>query len=295
MSLKNLKTFVTVAETGSFSAAAERLFITQSAVSMQIKALEEEWGVDLFDRKVRPPVLNRRGWMLVDPAKALIDQYAQLQATAGTATAELVGSVRIGVVPSAATNLLPEVMARLRRSYPGLTVRAESGLSDELMFKVSQGRLDAAVVTGPNRTEVGMAASLIRTEELKLFAHRDLVLPDPAEMLATRPFIRFSSAIGIGRIVDEALRARGITKLNVIMELDSFEAILEMVHLKLGIAILSEHSTDRRLKGKLSRLSLNPPITRDVELVTRKERLEFPAVGILLEAFRAVAAQPAGS
>ena len=294
MSLKNLRTFVTVAETGSFSAAAERLFLTQSAVSMQIKALEEEWGVTLFDRKLRPPVLNRRGWMLVDPARALVDQYDRLKATAGTATAELVGSVRVGVVPSAATLLLPEVMVRLRRAHPGLTVLAESGLSQELMFKVSQGRLDAAVVTGPDSAEVGIVARLVRREELKLFAHPDLVLPDARDMLATRPFIRFSSTIGIGRIVDEALRARGITKLNAIMELDSFEAILEMVQLKLGIAILPEHSTSRRLTGKLSQLSLDPPITRNLTLVAKKERLEFPAIGVLHQTFQAVASQSPG-
>lgn len=291
MSFKHLKTFVTVAETGSFSAAAERLFVTQSAVSMQIKALEEEWGVTLFDRTARPPILNRRGWTLVDRAKDLVERYDLLKASAATATSELVGTVRVGVVPSAATILLPEVMVKLRKSHPGLTILAESGLSTELLFKVGQGRLDAAVITGPDRLESGMAAEVIRTEELMLFAHPDLVLPDAGEMLAARPFIRFSSAIGIGRIVDEALRARGFTKLNTVMELDSFEAILAMVELKLGIAILSEYSTSRRARGKLARLSLDPPITRNLELVAKKERRDLPAIGVLQQTFRDVARQ----
>lgn len=292
MGIKQLKTLVMIAECGGFSAAAERLFITQSAVSLQMKALEEEWRVTLFDRRTRPPVLNRHGWMLVRRARALVEQYDALKAAAGAPAAELIGSLRIGVVPSAATDLLPEVLLRLRQAHPGLTTHAESGLSAELVFKVGQGRLDAAVVTEPDRLDVGMVAELVRREELKLFAHQDLVLPALEEMLSTRPFIRFSSAMGVGRIVDEALRSRGI-KVNAILELDSIEAILGMVHLGLGIAIIPEHSTSRRLAGSLRGLPLTPPITRNLVLVARREQAELPAIGILSETFRAVAGREA--
>jgi DNA-binding transcriptional LysR family regulator len=294
MAFKHLKTFVMVAETGSFSAAAERLFITQSAVSMQMKALEDEWRVTLFDRKKRPPVLNRRGWTLVPQAKALVEQYEAMKAAAGAAASELIGLIRIGVVPSAATDLLPDVMFSLRRSHPGLTIRAESGLSAELLFKVGQGRLDAAVMTEPDRLEAGVVSELVRSEELKLFAHRDLVRPDAREMLSTCPFIRFSSDMGVGRIVDEALRSRGI-KVNAIVELDSIEAILGMVHLGLGIALIPEHSTSRRRKGPLSVISLVPPIMRNLVLIARREKARFPAIGLLHETFRTVAAKPARS
>jgi DNA-binding transcriptional LysR family regulator len=133
-------------------------------------------------------------------------------------------------------------------------------------------------------------SELVRSEELKLFAHHDLVLSDAREMLSNCPFIRFSSAMGVGRIVDETLRSRGI-KVNAIVELDSIEAILGMVHLGLGIAIIPEHSTSRRLEGTLSEMSLVPPIRRNVVLVARREQLELPAIGILHETFRAVAAK----
>lgn len=294
MAIKHLKTFIMIAEMGSFSAAAERLFITQSAVSMQMKALEEEWRVTLFNRTTRPPVLNRRGWMLVPQAKALVEQYEALKAAAGAAASELIGSIRVGVVPSAATDLLPDVMFRLRQSHPGLTIRAESGLSAELLFRVGQGRLDAAVMTEPDRLEAGIVSELVRSEELKLFARRDLVRPDTHEMLSACPFIRFSSDMGVGRIVDEALRSRGI-KVNAIVELDSIEAILGMVHLGLGISMIPEHSTSRRLKGDLSIISLVPPIMRNVVLVARREKAELPAIGLLHETFRAVAAKPVRS
>jgi DNA-binding transcriptional LysR family regulator len=288
MGIRHLKTLVMIADCGGFSAAAEQLFITQSAVSLQMKALEEEWRITLFDRTTRPPVLNRHGWTLVHRARALIDQYDALRASVHAASPELVGSLRVGVVPSAATSLLPRVLLQLRDVHPGLAIRAESGLSAELMFKVGQGRLDAAVVTGPDRPNIGLATELIREEELKLFAHDDLVLPDTREMLATRPFIRFSGAMGVGQIVEEALRARSI-KVNAILELDSIEAILGMVHLGLGIAILPEHSRTSRQDHPPSELSLEPPIRRNLVLVARREYAEWPAINSLLETFRAVA------
>jgi DNA-binding transcriptional LysR family regulator len=287
MAIKHLKTLIMIAECGGFSAAAERLFITQSAVSMQMKALEDEWRVTIFDRTTRPPVLNRHGWMLIPRARALVDQYDALKA--GAAMHELIGSLRVGVVPSAATALLPHVLLELRRDHPGLTTRAESGLSAELLFKVGQGRLDAAVVTEPDRLDVGMVAELVRTEELKLFAHRDLILSDADEMLRSCPFIRFSSAMGVGRIVDEALRSRGI-KVNAVLELDSIEAILEMVQLGLGIAILPDQATFRHLTGDVSVLSLLPPVQRSLVLVARREYVELPAIRILGETFRSVGA-----
>ncbi|MFT7391998.1 MAG: DNA-binding transcriptional LysR family regulator [Paracoccaceae bacterium] len=286
MDIKRLRTLVMVAETGGFSAAADRLFITQSAVSMQMKALEADWRVTLFDRSTRPPSLTRRGWTLARRARALVEQYELLQSGAGEG--DLVGSLRVGVVPSAATDLLPQAMLRLRSSHPGLTVRARSGLSADLMAMVGQGRLDAAVVTAPDRLEAGMVAERVRSEELKLFARHDLVMADVGRMLESRPFLQFSGAMGVGRIVDEALRARGI-RVNAIAELDSIEAILGMVHLGLGIAILPEHSMAGRAGGDLARIALSPPIRREVALVARRDFMALPEIGLLLETFQAVA------
>lgn len=289
MGIRPLRTLVMIADCGGFSAAAERLFVTQSAVSLQMKALEEAWRVTLFDRTTRPPVLNRQGWSLVQRARPLLDQYDALRASVHAAPSALEGSLRIGVVPSAAAGLLPHVLLRLRESHPALALHAESGLSAELAFKVGQGRLEAAVVTEPERLEIGLTAGLIRQEALKLFAHETLVLPDPREMLASRPFIRFSGAMGVGRIVDEALRARGI-RVNAILELDSIEAILGMVRLGLGIAILPEHSALPGPDSRLRALPFDPAVCRNLVLVARREHAALPAVAFLLETFRSVAA-----
>ena len=95
MNLRHLRTFVTIAETGSFQAAAERLFLTQSAVSMQMKALEETLQAELFDRGKRPPVLSAHGRALLDRARDLVDQVENFRRAAAGGD-ELLGSLTLG-------------------------------------------------------------------------------------------------------------------------------------------------------------------------------------------------------
>lgn len=289
MDFKSLRTFIAVAEAGSFSEAAHRLCVTQSAVSMHIKAMERDWNVTLFDRTSRPPILTQRGWTLLAEARELLARYEKMKVMAGARLQAMAISVRIGVVPSIATELLPEVMRQLNRDHAGLTVRAESGLSADLQFQVSQGRLDAAVVTGMERIEVGMAVDHIRTEELQLFAHPELMKADVHETIRSSPFIRFSSSINIGRIVDEHLRLQGLGNVNAIAELDSVEAILGMVRLQLGVAILPVSLASRLSGVGLAKSSLSPPVVREVIMVARKENAEQPAVAAIRETFQAVA------
>src|SRR5262249_12148555 len=100
MSIRQLRTLVAVADGGSFNVAAQRLYMTQSAVSMQMKALDLDMRTKLFDRTSRPPVLNSSGWRLVDEARQIIERYDALRRLATAPTAGLSGSVRLGVVPS---------------------------------------------------------------------------------------------------------------------------------------------------------------------------------------------------
>ncbi len=281
MGIRQLRTLVAVADTGSFSAAAEALRVTQSAVSLQMKSLEAEWAVELFERSRRPPVLNPCGWHLVRHARALVAQYDALRRPDALAAPALVGHVRVGVIPTAATDLLPPALVRLRQAHPGLTVRAESGLSPELVARVAQGRVEAAIVTAPERIDAGLAARLVRTEALRLHVHRELAAGDVAATLAQVPFIRFSRGMGIGRIIDQALQDRDIA-VDAVAELDSVEAILRMVGLKLGAAILPDAAPAG--DPALVRLALSPPVVRQVVLVARREQAGSPWLQALFEA-----------
>ena len=143
MSIRRLKTLVAVAEEGSFAAAADAVHLSQGAVSMQMKALEEDLQVELFDRSKRPPELNEAGRALVPKARELIELYAgMVDIAAGNAA--FFGSLTIGAVPTALAGLIPKTLAALRDSYPDLRVRVVPGLSADLMTQIERGQLDAA-------------------------------------------------------------------------------------------------------------------------------------------------------
>lgn len=236
MSIRRLKTLVAIAEEGSFAGAAAVVHLSQGAVSMQMKALEEDLRVELFDRGKRPPELNEAGRALVPKARELIALYAGMVESAVGAGA-FFGTLIIGAVPTALSGLIPRTLARLRDAYPDLRVRVVPGLSAELMTQIERGQLDAAVMTEPARPVPHLAWRALAQEPLMLLTPPDTQGSDPLELLRAMPFIRFSREAWVGRDIDDWLRRKGI-RVREVMELDSLDAISTMVYHNLGVSIV---------------------------------------------------------
>ena len=285
MNLRHLETFVIIAETGSFQTAADRMHVTQSAVSMQMKALEDDLETGLFDRSRRPPVLSPAGRALVEPARALLDAAASFreQAQGG---AGIFGTLKLGAIPTATTGILPGALARLQVDHPKLQIRLESGLSVGLEERVASGDLDAAVITLEGRQRPGISVLPILSERLVVVAKSSVCDGKTGEeLLEALPFIRFNKATGIGKVIEQQLQALHID-VRETMELDSIEAILEMVAQGLGVAVVPESSL--RAQGTLAMLTLgDPPLTRDVALIVRKGARKFPLTNELWQALKA--------
>ena len=283
MNLRHLRTFVTIAETGSFQAAAERLFLTQSAVSMQMKALEESLQAELFDRGKRPPVLSALGRALLDRARDLVDQVENFRRAAAGGD-ELLGSLTLGVIPSATTSILPGALARLRDEHPRMQVRIEGGLSTGLEDLVAGGVIDAAVVTEPARLPEGLRSLTVFTEPLLIAAPLQSDGDSGPDLLEKLPFIRFNRGTGVGRIIETTLQTRGI-RVAETMELDSIEAILMMVSRGLGAADVPERSLTDRFRGTVRTFPFGGAgVTRNVGLVVRRRQSETPLVTALYSA-----------
>lgn len=288
MSLRHLKTLVAVADSGSFNAAAERLGVTQSAVSMQMRALEDDLEVELFDRSKRPPLLNTLGHSLLERAREIVRLYDGLQESVAKA-GQLAGALRLGAIPSVTTSILPPALASLRNRHPALQVRIESGLSTELMTKVARGALDAAVVTEPERLSKELQSATILDEALIAVRHRNAPGSTDEALLSASPFVRFNRRAGFGRIVDSALRARGL-KVQDAMELDSIEAILLMVSQGLGVTVVPESSIVGRFAKTLYRTPFgDPPVRRRVCLVERAGGAQTQLTAALREELRRTA------
>lgn len=258
MSIRRLKTLVAVAEEGSFAAAADAVHLSQGAVSMQMKALEEDLQVELFDRSKRPPELNEAGRALVPKARELIELYAgMVDIAAGNAA--FFGSLTIGAVPTALAGLIPKTLAALRDSYPDLRVRVVPGLSADLMTQIERGQLDAAIMTGPPRPVPHLTWRVLAEEPLILLAPPGTEGDDPIELLRTQPFIRFSRQAWVGRDIDDWLRRKGL-RVRETMELDSLDVISTMVYHNLGVSIVPLRCVDSPIRLPNRRMALGTDI-----------------------------------
>lgn len=236
MSISHLKTLLAIAESGSFVGAADSIHITQAAVSMQMKLLESNLGMELFDRSKRPPVLNETGLVLIPRAREIVQSYDRFMQSSKTLNSQ-VGSLCIGAVPSVFSGVFPSALADLRRRDPQLHVTVSSGLSSSLVQQVERGAIDAAIITEPPYEQPGLRWTLIGKEELVVIASLDSPNLPPEQLLETKPFIRFNRSAWVGKIIEDYLNELGIN-VKEGMELNSLDAISSMVFHGLGVSVI---------------------------------------------------------
>src|SRR5580704_183290 len=143
--IDQLRTFIAIAETGSFTKAAEFVHKTQSAVSMQMKRLEERLDRPVFARDGRASKLTEDGERLLDYARRIVK--LNVEALAAFSKTELSGRVRMGVPDDYADRYLPEIMARFSRAYPGVELTVICEPSVDLIERIDANDLDLAIIT----------------------------------------------------------------------------------------------------------------------------------------------------
>lgn len=157
-----LRTFVAIVDAGSFTRAADVVHKTQSAVSMQIKRLEERIGRPLFERDGRHPRLTEDGERMLDYARRIV--RLNLEAVASFMDADLKGRVRLGVPDDYADRYLPEILARFARSNPAAEVTVVCEPTPNLIDRLNAGELDLAIITHVETKH--MPAEIVRVEQL---------------------------------------------------------------------------------------------------------------------------------
>lgn len=288
MNIRYLETFVAIAEAGSFQGAALRVNLTESAVSMQMKALENLLQIELFDRSTRPFSLNSVGQTLLDPAREVLRSVDVFQEVADN-TDGLSGTLRLGVILAVAHTFLPPALASFCSEHPRIQLRVERGLSEELEERVAKGALDAAIVTEQSTASQELAVRTLLSDKLLIAVRHDAPELPGLELLQTLPFIRFNRNTGVGRIIDGGLLSQGI-RVNETMELDAMAAIIEMVHHGLGVSIVPEHSISKEVRANLRTIPFGKPaLVRKIGLVVKRRRNESALVEALYSALHASA------
>lgn len=235
MSIRDLKTFLLIAESGSFAGAARAIYRTQSAVTAQIQALEDQLGTLLFDRTSRPPKLTEAGRAFIAKAHEAVNAYDALFRQ--TDAEDLRGRLRLGVVPSVMTGLTPRVLVLLGERHPGLHIELEMGLSAELVAKVQSAALDAALISDPLEEGLSLKWSPFLHEPLVLIAPVDAPQKNAAELLKAYPFMRYTSQAWVGKLIEQVLVQKRL-HVRETMVLNTLEAITAMVHAGLGISVV---------------------------------------------------------
>jgi len=280
MDLKYLKTLIAIAENGSFAAAGEAIGLTQSAISLHVKSLEDELETKLFDRTTRPPRLNTRGRNLIDRARTIVEQCEGLS---DIATSEaLSGSLDIGSVPTLLSGILPPALSAIRGSHPDIRIRVSSGLSADLVGRVHKGELDVAVVTEPSQLQTGLSWHMFAKEPLMVIAPDGTPGETDRDLLDAGPFIRFQRYAWAGRLIDTHLKDRGI-RVHTGMEIDSLEAIASMVKHGLGVSVVPDRAAADLPQGIKKVPFGDPPLCRVIGVVERRDNPKVRLIRALVE------------
>lgn len=237
MNIQKYKAFLKVAELGSFTRAAEKLFYSQSGVSRMINDLEKEWGVTLFERDRTGVRLTSDGIQLLPFAQKVFAQYQQLQAEVDALNGLQSGVIRIGTFSSVATHWLPGILKTFQEDYPNIGFELLLGDYTEIENWIAEGRVDC----GFTRLPASPALETIFLEkddylavlpEGHLLSTHDVV---PLASLCTEPFILLQK--GKNHEISEIFRASGLIPRVKFTLWDDY-AVMAMVNKKLGVSIL---------------------------------------------------------
>ncbi|MEM6578774.1 MAG: LysR family transcriptional regulator [Pseudomonadota bacterium] len=269
MHTRSLRSLVKISQVASFTEAADQLGMTLSALSMQMKALEESLGVALFDRSVRPPRITPLGQTVVAESLPLLRQEDRLLDICQPSDA-LVGSYRIGFVTTAAVRLLPGFLLAANRDATRASFEFETGLSAALQGRVLSGRLDAAVITDADGLPGQFSAHILKQEPFVFAAQEQLLKNGLPGLLSNHAFFHFMPDTGIGKLIATAMQdlARPSDARTIV--LDNLEAIMECVSAGMGFTLLPLPDVERYSTEGVGTLEAPKSLRRNLVLVTTR-------------------------
>jgi DNA-binding transcriptional LysR family regulator len=296
-----LQAFVSIAERGSFHAAASHLNLSQTALSHRIRKLEESLATALLLRTTRQVSLTPAGIALLPRARKLFDELglaiAEVRADARDAGEQVV----VGCLPTVAVHCMPSVIAEFAKRHDGIRVRVHDNSASEIADKVQSGEAEFGVtIVAANRWDLELKP--VVKEPFVLVCHRSMPLAQAESLtwaqLQGLPLVRISAETGNRILIDDALGARRET-LTWRYEVQRVITAVSLVRSAIAYAIVPQLALDTVDAGELAAIPLrSPSVTRTLGIVTRKNLPLRPAARDLLKLVsealkRSVAAQNA--
>ena len=278
MTERRLQVFYTVARQLSFTKAAEQLFMTQPAVTFQIKQLESHFSARLFERNHGRIALTPAGQLVLEYAERILGLSEEMQTRVAELTGAISGPLLLGASTTIAEYVLPRILGEFKVAHPLVHVHLTVGNSEMIEGRIADHALDLGLIESPSHLP-GLASAVCCEDELVLicspahpFAKSAVVTP---QQLAGAPYVSRELGSGTREFIDQYLRQCEVAPedLDVVMELGSPEAIKGVVETGMGISIVSRATVARELKlGSLAAVPLEPRLIRTFSLVHPREK-----------------------
>lgn len=291
MDLKQLRAFVTVAETGNVTRAATLLNLVQPAVSRQLRLLEEDLGTELFERGRHGMQLTPSGKTMLEYARRILGEVARAKAEVQPIDGPVSGIVSIGLLASTSDLLATLLATEVARRYPHIRLRLTIGYAGHLQDWLEAGDLDAALLYGQKETPSLHVKALIE-ESLWAVAAPSARLsrkrPQSLEQVASKPFVLPAAPQGLRAAIEHAATEAGLT-LQVFAETNALSVQKELVAQGHGWTILPAVGVTQEVeRGILSAAPLAPPgLQRTIVLAAPSRRQSTTpvrcVVGVLLD------------
>ena len=287
MTITQLKYVLAVAEHQNFTKAAEKCFVTQPTLSMQIQKLEDQLAIQIFDRSKKPIELTEVGRKIVNQAKNIVNEADRITDIVDQQKGFIGGEFKLGIIPTVMPTLLPMFLKSFIKRYPKIKLKIEELNTDEIIQRINDGHLDAAIAATPLKNEqikervlfyepfVGYIPSNHRLTSKKTIEISDLDIND---MLLLEDGHCFRD--GVLNLCN-AKKTKDLNEFQ--LESGSFEMLVKLTNEGMGMTLLPYlHTLDLKEKeqGKLHYFS-EPSPAREVSLIYHKSELKIQIIDAL--------------
>ena len=295
MQLESLKMFCDVVETGSFSRAAQLNHVTQSAVSQQIRALENRYEQKLLSRSARQVTPTPAGERLFRGCKEILARFGEVEREIREQATEVAGTTTVSTIYSVGLHELQSVQRALLKSHPKVNMRLNYRRSDQVYDDVILGAAEIGLVAYP-QPRAGVDILPFRDDKLAVISAPNHSFASKAKVslaaLSGSPFIAFDREAPTRKAIDRLFRERGL-EINPIMEMDNVETIKRAVEMGVGVAVLPVATAQHEItEGTLvAKPFAEGNFSRPIGILIRKGKYLDRASQAVLDAFKAAASQ----
>lgn len=284
MHIETLKTFCDLIETGSFSKAAALNFVSQSAVSQQIKALEQRFDQQLIERRQHKNIMpTEAGKLLYAEFKEIVERFSALEQRLRIKSDVMTGTIRVATVYSIGLHELPPYIKQFMKAHPQVRVHIEYSRTDKVYEACLNNTIDFGIVALPLRRP-NLAIIPLRHDKLVVVCHPKHPLANRKRIsiqeLAGEEFVAFERDIPTRKTIDRILKQHQVA-VNYVMEFDNIETIKRSVEVGVGLSILPETAIASEVKTRLlAALDFREgTFTRPIGIIHRKGKIFSPAAG----------------